>query len=103
MDHLTVAANGASFHLARNGAGKPLLLLHGWPEFWLTWEPVMQRLAPRHAHDVLFPPEWIDRLGETFTDLDVSILPDVGHFPHREDPDRAAAEVAAFFARIPWD
>ncbi len=286
MDHLTVAANGASFHLARNGAGKPLLLLHGWPEFWLTWEPLMHRLAPRHAliapdlrgfgasdkpagpwgasdhaadvlglldalglgrvgivghdvggavmqvlarraperiaglfffdfvypgigrrmgapdrlneiwyqsfhqtdlapvligasraacaayighflrhwshrkeafddvhdafianflapgnldggfayyraahaarlammdgsapllppigiptavrwaqHDVLFPPEWTDRLGETFTDLDMSILPDVGHFPHREDPDRAAAEIAAFFARIAW-
>jgi pimeloyl-ACP methyl ester carboxylesterase len=27
---------------------------------------------------------------------------DVGHFPHREDPDRAAAEIAAFFARIGW-
>ncbi|MGH7071662.1 MAG: alpha/beta fold hydrolase, partial [Acetobacteraceae bacterium] len=47
MDHLNVAANGASFHLARSGAGRPLLLLHGWPEFWLTWEPVMDRLAPR--------------------------------------------------------
>ena len=29
------------------GAGQPLLLLHGWPEFWLTWEPVMTRLADR--------------------------------------------------------
>ena len=29
------------------GAGRPLLLLHGWPEFWLTWEPVMTRLADR--------------------------------------------------------
>jgi len=25
---------------------------------------------------------------------------DVGHFPHREDPDRAAREIAGFFARI---
>jgi pimeloyl-ACP methyl ester carboxylesterase len=24
----------------------------------------------------------------------------VGHFPHREDPDRAAAEIAGFFERI---
>ena len=30
-----------------SGAGRPLLLLHGWPEFWLTWEPVMTRLADR--------------------------------------------------------
>ncbi len=49
MQHMTISANGASFHLARSGAGKELLLLHGWPEFWLTWEPVMVRLAARHA------------------------------------------------------
>src|SRR5450759_4535176 len=54
MQHLTVEANGASFHVARVGTGKPLLLLHGWPEFWLTWEPVMARLADRHT---LFAPD----------------------------------------------
>ena len=47
MEHLTVRANGAAFHVARAGQGRPLLLLHGWPEFWLTWEPVMARLADR--------------------------------------------------------
>ena len=47
MQHVTVRANGAAFHVARIGKGRPLLLLHGWPEFWLTWEPVMQRLADR--------------------------------------------------------
>ncbi len=286
MEHLTVAANGAAFHVARTGRGRPLLLLHGWPEFWLTWEAVMTRLAdrfllvapdlrgfgdsdkpagpfgpPDHAadmlalldalaldevgvvghdvggavmqplarraperiaglfffdfvypgigprmaapdrlneiwyqsfhqmamapaligatrdtcrtylahflrhwthrhdafdalldaftdnflkqgnlaggfahyraahagriammkgeapvlppiatpscvrwaqHDPLFPYEWTDRLGETFSDLDLALFPDVGHFPHREDPDRAAAEIAAFFSRIAW-
>lgn len=49
MDHLTIAANGARFHLVRYGVGAPVLLLHGWPEFWLTWEPVMQRLATRYT------------------------------------------------------
>lgn len=48
-------------------------------------------------HDPIFPSEWTDRLGETFTDLDFAILPGVGHFPHREDPDRAASEIARFF------
>src|SRR6266481_6276084 len=47
LQHLTVQANGAAFHVARTGTGQPLLLLHGWPEFWLTWEPVMTRLADR--------------------------------------------------------
>ncbi|MEJ0071216.1 MAG: alpha/beta hydrolase [Pseudomonadota bacterium] len=287
MEHLTVRANGADLHVAQTGDGPPLLLLHGWPEFWLTWEPVMMRLADRfrviapdlrgfgdsakpadrfgpddhatdmlalldalgfekvgvvghdvggavmqplarraparlaglfffqfvypgigarmgapdrlneiwyqsfhqmemapilvgatrdscrtyiahflrhwshrkaafddatidvftdnflkpgnlaggfahyraaHAgriammagrapalppiatptgvrwaeHDPLFPYGWTDRLGESFTTLDLAPFPDVGHFPHREDPDRAAAEIAGFFERIDW-
>lgn len=286
MDHVTIRANGAAFHVARTGSGRPLLLLHGWPEFWLTWKPVMARLADRYSliapdlrgfgdsdkphgpygpdqhtddilalldalgidqagvvghdvggavmqplarkaperiaglmlfdfvypgigarmaapdrlnhiwyqsfhqmemapalvgatrescrtyighflrewshrkaafddviedfadnffkpgnlaggfahyrashagrvkmmqgeapalppitvptcirwaeHDPLFPYSWTDRLGETFSNLDLAMFPDVGHFPHREDPDRAAAEIAGFFARINW-
>jgi pimeloyl-ACP methyl ester carboxylesterase len=286
MEHLTVRANNAAFHVAKIGTGQPLLLLHGWPEFWLSWEPVMTGLADRftlyapdlrgfgdsdkpdgphgpdqhaadmlalmdalglkqagvvghdvggglmqpmaraaperisglfffdflypgigprmaeperlnniwyqsfnqldiapvmigasrescrayfgyllkhwshrkhafddvleayvdnflkagnlaggfayyrgaHAgrirmlkgeapqlapidvptcvrwaeHDPLFPYAWTDRLGETFSKLDLAMFPDVGHFPHREDPDRAAREIAAFFTRIGW-
>ena len=45
--HATLEANGARLHYARTGSGPPLVLLHGWPEFWLTWEPVMARLAGR--------------------------------------------------------
>jgi pimeloyl-ACP methyl ester carboxylesterase len=30
------------------------------------------------------------------------VLPGVGHFAHREDPDRSATEIAAFFARVGW-
>ena len=281
MEHLTIAANGARFHVAKIGVGEPLLMLHGWPEFWLTWEPVMERLKdrftliapdlrgfgnsdkpsgpfgpPDHAtdmislldalgikrvgivghdvggaamqplarsapgrmvglfffdfvypgigprmaapdrlneiwyqsfnqtelapalvgatrrscetyiehflrhwahrkdafdsvldaftdnfmqpgnlaggfahyraahpgriammkgeapllppikvptcvrwaeHDPLFPYEWTDKLGETFANLDLAVFPGVGHFPHREDPDRAAKEIANFF------
>ncbi|MBR1223295.1 MULTISPECIES: alpha/beta fold hydrolase [unclassified Bradyrhizobium] len=286
MEHLTVRANGAAFHVARAGKGQPLILLHGWPEFWLTWEPVMARLADRftlyapdlrgfgdsdkpngphgpdrhaedmlalmdalglaqagivghdvggglmqplaraaperiaglfffdfvhpgigrrmaepdrlnhiwyqslnqleiapmligasrdscrayigyflkhwshrrqafddvleafvdnflkdgnlaggfayyrgaHAgrirmlkgeaprltpidlptcvrwaeHDPLFPYAWTDRLGETFSNLDLAMFEGVGHFAHREDPERAASEIAAFFKRIGW-
>ena len=286
IEHLTLRTNGAAFHVARLGAGPPLLLLHGWPEFWLTWEPVMTRLADRYTlfapdlrgfgdsdkpdglfgpdqhaadmlalldalkidragvvgHDVggavmqplarsasrrliglfffdfvypgigarmaepdrlnqiwyqsfnqiemapaiigatrescrayigyflkhwahrkhafddvleaftdnflkagnleggfahyrashagriqmmkgqaprlapidlptcvrwaerdpLFPFAWTDRLGETFSNLDLALLPGVGHFPHREDPDRAATQIAVFFKKIGW-
>ncbi len=50
-------------------------------------------------HDSIFPFAWTDRLSETFTDLDLAMFPGVGHFPHREDPDRAASEIGGFFGR----
>jgi pimeloyl-ACP methyl ester carboxylesterase len=40
-----IQLNGTQFHYARCGSGRPLLLLHGFPEFWLTWKKVMERLA----------------------------------------------------------
>ena len=49
MDHRYIEANGGRFHVVTHGQGHPLLLLHGWPEFWLTWEPLMQRLGDRFA------------------------------------------------------
>ena len=53
-------------------------------------------------HDPLFPYAWTDRLNETFSNLDLAMFEGVGHFPHRENPDRAAAEIAGFFSRIGW-
>ena len=50
-------------------------------------------------HDPILEAGWIDTLGETFVDLDAAIFPGVGHFPHREDPDRAAREIDTFFSR----
>ena len=38
VDDLTI-------NVARFGRGRPLLLLHGWPEFWIVWRPVMERLG----------------------------------------------------------
>ncbi len=64
--------------------------------------PITLPTAVRWAErDPIFPWAWTDRLGETFTELDLAMLEGVGHFPHREDPDRAAAEIAGFFGRLP--
>jgi pimeloyl-ACP methyl ester carboxylesterase len=46
IEHSFQEANGATVHVAQTGAGRSLLL-HGWPKFWLTWEPVTARLADR--------------------------------------------------------
>jgi len=44
--------------------------------------------------------EWGDRLGEYFTDLDFAPMEGIGHFPHKEDPQRAAGEIRGFFEGI---
>ena len=54
VHHHVVEANGARFHVAEVGTGDPLLLLHGWPEFWATWQPIMDRLCGRFR---LFAPD----------------------------------------------
>ena len=56
--HETVTRDGTRLHVARLEAlerpersgrgdrdGRTLLFLHGWPEFWWTYAPVMERLA----------------------------------------------------------
>jgi pimeloyl-ACP methyl ester carboxylesterase len=45
--HQHAEIDGARLHYVRVGRGQPLILLHGWPELWLTWRPVMERLAGR--------------------------------------------------------
>jgi len=44
---MRVAARGLHFNVLRAGGGRPLLLLHGWPEFARVWEKVIPRLASR--------------------------------------------------------
>jgi pimeloyl-ACP methyl ester carboxylesterase len=91
-------AGGFAYYRAAN-AGR-IAMLRGDA---MQLSPIMLPTCVRWAmHDPLFPAAWIDRLPETFPDVDVQVLPDVGHFPHREDPDRAAAEIDTFFARIGW-
>jgi pimeloyl-ACP methyl ester carboxylesterase len=39
--HHQVQAAGCSVHVVEAGTGTPVLLLHGWPESWRIWRPVM--------------------------------------------------------------
>lgn len=45
--HETVAANGLSFHCARSGAGRLMLFLHGFPEFWRAWRRPLAHFGAR--------------------------------------------------------
>ena len=61
-------ANGIGIHYVRHGGGFPLVLLHGWPEFWYTWRKNIPVLAGEF--DVVAP----DLRG--FGDTDKPGLPD---------------------------
>jgi pimeloyl-ACP methyl ester carboxylesterase len=69
-------------HYVRLGRGDPLLLLHGWPGFWYDWRRVLPPLAvvAWGELDPVIPAAWADRLGETFLDHELSLLPGIGHF-----------------------
>ena len=40
-----VRVNGIRLHAVVGGSGRPLLLVHGWPEYWYAWRLLMPALA----------------------------------------------------------
>ncbi len=67
-NHRHLDANGINIHYVRHGSGAPLVLLHGWPEFWLVWCKNIPALSG--DFDVIAP----DLRG--FGDTDKTGLPD---------------------------
>ena len=100
-DNFLKAGNlaGGFAHYRASHAGRIKMLKGEAPKLPPIGVPTCVRWA---EYDPLFPYVWTDRLSETFANLDLAMVSGVGHFPHREDPDRAAAEIAGFFERIGW-
>jgi pimeloyl-ACP methyl ester carboxylesterase len=48
VEHDFVSARGLRFHVAQAGAGEPLVLLHGWPQHWWAWAPMLPALAAEY-------------------------------------------------------
>ncbi|MFI2200422.1 alpha/beta fold hydrolase [Streptomyces sp. NPDC020192] len=44
-----VAVNGVELNVALDGAGPPVLLLHGFPHTWELWREIMAGLRDRHT------------------------------------------------------
>jgi pimeloyl-ACP methyl ester carboxylesterase len=47
IEHHEVVANGIALHYVVAGRGIPLLLIHGFPQTWRQWCPLIERLAER--------------------------------------------------------
>jgi pimeloyl-ACP methyl ester carboxylesterase len=45
----SVKTSGTTIHVLRKGTGRPLLLLHGYPETHLTWHKVAPQLAEQFS------------------------------------------------------
>jgi len=45
--HETVEANGIRLHSARCGEGPLMLFLHGFPEYWAMWRPMLEHFGAR--------------------------------------------------------
>jgi pimeloyl-ACP methyl ester carboxylesterase len=52
-NHQYIQANGIRIHYVRHGKGFPILLLHGWPEFWFVYRKNILPLA--ESFDVIAP------------------------------------------------
>ena len=45
--HRTTVVNGIHIHYVTHGQGAPVILLHGWPEFWYSWRKQIPVLGER--------------------------------------------------------
>ena len=52
ITHRFVETNGIRMHIAEAGSGPPVLLLHGFPEFWYSWRHQLVALAEAGFHAV---------------------------------------------------
>lgn len=52
-NHGHARVGGHELHYVREGSGFPLLLVHGWPEYWRTWRKNVPVLAD--SFDVIVP------------------------------------------------
>ena len=47
IQHETIEANGIRLHAARCGDGPLMLFLHGFPEYWAMWRPILEHFGAR--------------------------------------------------------
>jgi len=89
IEHRRIRAGRCDWHVAVAGSGPPLLLVHGWPEFWAVWEKQIERLADRFS---LYVPD-LPGFGETPD-------PNGGRPSDSLGADALADEIAALLAAL---
>lgn len=54
ISHRRMRANGIELHVADAGEGRPVVLIHGFPELWYSWRHQLRVLA-REGYHVIAP------------------------------------------------
>ncbi len=52
LSHRTIRTNGINMHIAEQGEGPLVVLLHGFPELWYAWRHQLPALAEAGYHAV---------------------------------------------------
>src|SRR5215470_13848013 len=52
VNHRFVQVNGIKMHIAEQGQGPLVVLVHGFPELWYSWRHVLPALADAGYHAV---------------------------------------------------
>ncbi|MCK8677787.1 alpha/beta fold hydrolase [Streptomyces lichenis] len=47
--HEFAEVDGVRMHYVTGGSGPPVVLIHGWPQTWYGWWPIMPELAEHHT------------------------------------------------------
>ncbi|WP_069166990.1 alpha/beta fold hydrolase [Nocardia altamirensis] len=47
--HEFADVDGVRMHYVTGGSGSPVVLIHGWPQTWYGWWPIMPALAEQHT------------------------------------------------------
>ena len=71
-EHRTAVVNGINIHYVTQGQGPPVIMLHGWPEFWYAWRKQIPVLA---EHFEVIVPDLRDLANAGASDLLAMILP----------------------------
>jgi pimeloyl-ACP methyl ester carboxylesterase len=45
--HRTLTVGGVDLHVVETGSGKPVVLVHGFPQHWWMWRTLMNDLAAK--------------------------------------------------------
>lgn len=83
--HNNAVVNGHKIHYVTCGQGRPVLLLHGWPQTWYTWRYIMPELAKEYtviAPDLTGPGDSEAAPGfdqQTVTDDMYQLMQQLGH------------------------